>query len=51
MLGEFPAIAKEFIELGISSSGALKISDINRELVYLLSNNRIHQCVSMLRAL
>jgi hypothetical protein len=51
MLGDFPKITKEFIELGISSSGVIKITDIQRELVYLLSNNRMHHCVSMLRAL
>ena len=51
MLGIFPQITKEFIEFGVSSSGAIKIPDIQRELVYLLSNNRRNQCASMLRAL
>lgn len=51
MLGEFPAITKDFVELGTSSSGVIKITDIQRELIYLLSNNRRHQCASMLKAL
>ena len=51
MLGDFPRITDEFIETGISASGIIKILDIERELVYLLSNNKRHQCASMLRAL
>ena len=51
MLGNFPVIAKDFIEFGAGASGIIKIPDIDRELVYLLSNNRRHQCASMLRAL
>ena len=51
MLGEFPTIAKDFIETGLGASGAIKLPEFNRELVYLLSNNRRHQCASMLRAL
>ena len=51
MLGDFPAIAKDFIEFGTGASGCIKIPDIERELIYLLSNNRRHQCASMLRAL
>jgi hypothetical protein len=51
MLGDFPAIIKDFIELGIGASGIIYIPDINRDLVYLLSNNRRHQCASMLKAL
>jgi hypothetical protein len=51
MLGEFPNITNNFIEFGISASGIIKISDIDRELVYLLSNNRKHQCASMLHAI
>jgi translation initiation factor IF-2 len=51
MLGDFPTITKEFIELGISASGVIPIPDIQRELIYLLSNNRRHQCASMLKAL
>ena len=51
MLGEFPAITKEFIELGIGASGVINIPDIQRDFIYLLSNNRRHQCASMLKAL
>lgn len=51
MLGKFPAITKDFIEFDISASGIIKIPDIQRDLVYLLSNNRQNQCVSMLKAL
>lgn len=51
MLGEFPTITKEFIEMGNSASGVILIPDIQRELIYLLSNNRQHQCASMLKAL
>jgi translation initiation factor IF-2 len=51
MLGQFPMITKQFIELGVSASGVIPIPDINRELIYLLSNNRRHQCASMLKAL
>lgn len=50
MLGEFSIIAKEFVDFGTSASGIIKISDIQRDLVYLLTNNRRHQCASMLRA-
>jgi len=50
MLGNFPAITKEFIEMGIGSSGVINIPDIKREFIYLLSNNRRHQCASMLKA-
>lgn len=48
MLGEFPKIAKDFIDFGISASGIIKIPEIQRELVYLLSNNKRHQCAAML---
>jgi hypothetical protein len=48
MLGNFPKITKDFVEHGISASGIIKIPDIERELVYLFSNNRRHQCGSML---
>ena len=51
MLGEFPAITKEFIDFGISASGVIPIPEIRRELIYLLSNNRRHQCASILKAL
>ena len=51
MLGDFPHITNDFIESGMSASGVIKIVDINRELVYLLSNNKRHQCASMLKAL
>lgn len=51
MLGDFPAITMEFIEFGTGASGIINIPDIQRDLVYLLSNNRRHQCVSMLKAL
>ena len=51
MLGDFPVITKQFIELGIGASGVISIPDIKRELIYLLSNNRRHQCASMLKAL
>jgi hypothetical protein len=51
MLGEFPTITKEFIELGIGASGVINIPDIKRDFIYLLSNNRRHQCASMLKAL
>ena len=51
MLGDFPTITKDFIEMGISASGIICIPEIQRELVYLLSNNRQHQCASMLKAL
>jgi hypothetical protein len=48
MLGDFEKITNDFIDFGISASGIIKIPDIERELVYLLSNNKLHQCVSML---
>jgi hypothetical protein len=51
MLGEFPRIATDFIDNNISASGIVKIPDIERELVYLLSNNKKHQCASMLHSL
>lgn len=51
MLGNFPTITKEFIEMGNSASGVINITDIQRDLIYLLSNNRRHQCASMLKAL
>jgi translation initiation factor IF-2 len=51
MLGKFPDITNDFIITGISASGVIKILDIERELVYLLSNNKKHQCASMLKAL
>lgn len=51
MLGNFSQITKDFIELGVGASGVIPIPDIQRELIYLLSNNRRHQCASMLRAL
>ena len=51
MLGEFSTITKEFIEIGITASGVIHIPDIQRELIYLLSNNRRHQCASMLKDL
>jgi len=51
MLGDFPRITQDFLELGTSASGVITIPDIKRELIYLLSNNRQHQCSSMLKAL
>jgi hypothetical protein len=51
MLADFPTIAKNFIETGLSASGIMKLPEIQRELIYLLSNNRRHQCASMMRAL
>ena len=48
MLDNFPKITNDFIDFGISSSGIIKIPDIERELVYLLSNNKLHQCAAML---
>jgi len=51
MLGDFPRITQEFIEFGTGASGVIPIPDIKRELIYLLSNNRRHQCASMLKAL
>ena len=51
MLGDFPKIANDFVDFGISASGIINIPDINRELVYLLSNNKMHQCASMLHSI
>ena len=51
MLGDFPRITAEFVEFGTGSSGVIPIPDIQRDLIYLLSNNRQHQCASMLKAL
>jgi hypothetical protein len=51
MLGEFPKITKDFAEHGIGASGIIKIPDIERELVYLLSNNKRHTCAGMLHSL
>lgn len=51
LLKEFPSITKTFIEDGISACGIIKIPEIGRELVYLLSNNRRHQCGSMLHTI
>lgn len=51
MLGDFPRIAQDFIEFGTGASGFIPIPELRRELIYLLSNNRRHQCASMLKAL
>jgi hypothetical protein len=51
MLGDFPRISQDFIEFGTGASGFIPIPELKRELIYLLSNNRRHQCASMLKAL
>jgi len=49
MVGEFNKIANDYIEFGYGASGIIKILEIDRELVYLLSNDKKHQVASMLR--
>lgn len=48
-IDEFIKISKLFIEDGIPRSGKIKIEAINRNLHYLLSNNKKHEIQVLLR--
>lgn len=50
-VGEFNEIAKDYVEFGYSASGVIKMPEIHRELIYLLSNDKKHDVASMLRAI
>jgi hypothetical protein len=51
MVEEFTKITNAYIKFGTSASGRIKIIDINRELAYLLSNDKRHEVITMLRAI
>ena len=51
MIEEFNIIAKDFIELGVSASGAINMPELHRKLVYLLTNDKKHQVSAMLKAI
>ncbi len=48
-IAEFVDIAKLFIEDGISCSGKIAVHVLNRNLHYLLSNNKKHEIQVLLR--
>ncbi len=47
----FQKIANEFIEYGIGASGQIPILELKQRFVYLLSNNRKHNCATMLQVI
>ena len=51
MVEEFNTIAQNFIDLGVSASGAIKLPELHRVLVYLLTNDKKHQISTMLKAI
>jgi hypothetical protein len=48
-IAEFVDIAKLFIEDGIPCSGKIKVDMLNRNLHYLLSNNKKHEIQVLLK--
>lgn len=50
-LKTFFHIARTFIDDGVSCSGRIKITAINREINYILSNNKLNQIQVLLRAI
>lgn len=51
MVGEFNKISSDYIEFGYSASGSVRIPEANRNLMYLLSNDKKHQVTTLLRAI
>jgi hypothetical protein len=51
MVEEFDKISQNFIEFGYGASGAIKMPELHRKLVYLLTNDKKHQISTMLQAI